>query len=166
MTTHADQCMFGLTAHAIAGSQGPAKKPTQFLSSAWYVLEELTIVCDGSHTHEQLHGGSAAGAAEYRVGLCQAISRGLRRQIRYEETGLVSGRPLGRGEVRALAAKLERTLGRLNQLFEQSASAGEESTPERASEMVLQALTETSAKNVGDGVHAVVPGPEGEANQD
>ena len=86
----ADQCMYGLVTRGVAGGpEMPAKKPTRFVSNSWYILQELGIRCDHSHTHQHLVGGRAARAAEYPDLLCEAMCRGLVNQIRYDRSGRV-----------------------------------------------------------------------------
>ena len=51
-------------------------------------------------------GGRAAAAAIYSVELCEAMCRGLRRQLEYDKTGKVASRPLSGGEVKQLLRNL------------------------------------------------------------
>ena len=107
----ADMCMYGLTTPDLVGAEMPAMKPTGFLSTAWCVLEELSLVCDGSHAHQGLVGGRAAAAAEYTPQLCRAICRGYARQRRYDSSGMVGGQGFGRGELKSLVRKLLKITG-------------------------------------------------------
>ena len=60
MLTKADLCRFGLEAKDEEGQTGPARKRTGFLTSSWTMLEELNVVCDGTHTrHSHLINGKA-----------------------------------------------------------------------------------------------------------
>ena len=63
-----------------AGTKGPVKKPTGFMTSSRCISEELDRKCDNSHQHIPLVGGRAAGAAIYPEGLCRAVSRGVLKQ--------------------------------------------------------------------------------------
>ena len=78
-----DLCMHGLKTRDHDGGEAAAKKPTGFLSTSWCILEEVAILCDGTHTHCSLMGGRAAAAAKYTPQMCGAICRGLRRQLKY-----------------------------------------------------------------------------------
>eukprot|EP00973_Karenia_brevis_P051875 7204816-Karenia_brevis.AAC.1 len=59
-------------------------KPTKFMTNAMEVAKELRRRCDGSHKHQALLSGRAAGAARYPEALCRAICRGLSRELRKE----------------------------------------------------------------------------------
>jgi hypothetical protein len=84
-TSVVDQCMYGLlTRGSTKDEKLPAKKPTRFASNSWFILQELSTRCDGSHVHQPLVGGRAAGAAEYPDGLCEAFCRGLAGQLAYD----------------------------------------------------------------------------------
>ena len=109
--TRADQCMYGLTAATDDGEILASMKPTGFLSTAWCLIDELSLTCDKQHPHQPLMGGRAAGAAVCPPPLCHAISRGLARQIEYERTGLIGGKQFGRGEIKAMIKKLDKTNG-------------------------------------------------------
>ena len=52
-------------------------KPTGFMSSSRYILDEMDKTCNGDHIHTPLVGGKAAGAAIYPQALCEAICRGV-----------------------------------------------------------------------------------------
>ncbi len=75
-----DQCRYGLRARGSDGRLMPALKPTRFLSSSPFILEELSLRCRGVHRHQQLIGGRASAAAVYPPGLCRAILRGAQAQ--------------------------------------------------------------------------------------
>lgn len=52
-----DQCMFGLTTKgATTDEKRLAKKPTKFMSSSPYMLKQLEVKCDRSHSHQILEG--------------------------------------------------------------------------------------------------------------
>ena len=53
------------------------------------MLQELLVGCDRSHEHQQLMGGRTARAAEYPHKRCEAIGRGLAKQLQYNWTGNV-----------------------------------------------------------------------------
>ena len=73
----ADQCMYGLKTWGFGKSLVSAKKKTKFMTNCESIGRELSVKCDGSHDHQPLVGGRAAGAARYPPGLCKAICRGL-----------------------------------------------------------------------------------------
>ena len=86
--TVADQCMYWLvTPNADRTEFVPAKTPTKFMSSRWYVLGELSTRCDKSHVHQPLMGGRASKAQEYTCDLCRAICRGVVKQRMYGRSG-------------------------------------------------------------------------------
>ena len=47
----------------------------------------LKRVCQGHHEHQQLLSGRAGEASRYPKGLCDAICRGLREEIKWETFG-------------------------------------------------------------------------------
>ena len=52
-SARADLCMFGLTTTK-DGTEGPAMKPTRFLTNSWCLSEALNVKCDQSHVHTDL----------------------------------------------------------------------------------------------------------------
>ena len=56
VTNH--QCMFGLRAKGADGVEGPAKKPTTWMTNAPWIADSLDQRCDGSHCHVLLNGGN------------------------------------------------------------------------------------------------------------
>ena len=80
-TTITDQCMFGLRTWGVDGTPMPAKKKTRFMSSATEILSAINRTCDGTHVHQQLLDGRAGYAAIYPPALCQAMCKGLTRQL-------------------------------------------------------------------------------------
>ena len=62
------------------GEKGLVKKPTGFMSSSRYIIQELDRKCTGDHDHVPLVGARAAGAAIYPKAFCEAICRGTARQ--------------------------------------------------------------------------------------
>ena len=80
VTNH--QCMFGLRARGTDGSEGPAKKPTTWLTNAACIAEALDVQCDGNHQHVALFGGNRTCKAQvYPEGIGEAILKGLKRQV-------------------------------------------------------------------------------------
>ena len=73
-------CCFGMTSVDEDG-EGLVKKPTRYMTNAPLVAEELEMCCTGDHRHVKLVGGRAAKAAIYPPQLCEAILRGLKRQL-------------------------------------------------------------------------------------
>ena len=66
-------------------------KPTGFMSNSWYILRELRRRCQGRDgrcsrskggNHVRCEGRVAREAAKYSVGLCRAILKGARLQLR------------------------------------------------------------------------------------
>ena len=80
--TIADQCQYGLTTWSKDGRLMPARKRTKFMTNCHEIAEELNRRCDGSHEHQQLISGRAAGAARYPDGLCIAVCKGLMKAMR------------------------------------------------------------------------------------
>ena len=73
-----DQCMFGLTVRGPNGGEPMlAKKPTRWMTNSIFMSDSLNVRCDGSHSHQHLVGGRAAGAAFYPPKLLRAILRGM-----------------------------------------------------------------------------------------
>ena len=90
------------------GERGLVKKPTGFMSSSRYVIEELDKKCSGDHAHVPLVGGRAAGAQVYPQALCEAICRGVAKQKRMDQstqTSVSTGR-MTEGEVKRFATHL------------------------------------------------------------
>ena len=89
-TVIGDMCMCGLVMPN-SGRTGffLAKMPAQLMSNLWHVLKELGTMCDKSLQHQRLMGGRACKAAEYALGFCDAVCRGLARQNSYDRTGKV-----------------------------------------------------------------------------
>lgn len=71
-----DMCQFGMRV-----GEGLNKKPTTILTNSEEIAKELNRSCQGGHVHESLMGGKACLAAEYPRALCQAMLRGLKRQL-------------------------------------------------------------------------------------
>ena len=85
-------CQFRMTSHIEqrGGEEGLVKKSTGFTSNSKFILEELDKKCPGGHEHVPLVAGRAAGAAIYPQMLCEAICRGVARQKKYDQSGLVT----------------------------------------------------------------------------
>jgi len=90
VTSIADQCQYGLMTQAERTSGvTPARKRTRFMTNSIAVAEELSKKCQGGHVHTHLMGGNRASqAARYPQGLCEAICRGLVRELRWKEEGV------------------------------------------------------------------------------
>ena len=87
--TVTDQCMFGLeTRGEQRGTKEPARKRTRFLTSSAEIARSLDRRCDGSHRHQPLVSGRATAAAQYPKGLCQAICRGLVKQLEMDRKNM------------------------------------------------------------------------------
>ena len=80
VTVKSHMCCFGMTSIDEDG-EGLVKKPTRYMTNAPLVAEELETFCTGDHRHVKLVGGRAAKAAIYPPQLCEAILRGLKRQL-------------------------------------------------------------------------------------
>ena len=80
--TQTHMCRFLMETHIDhkGGEMGLVKKPTGFMSSSRYIIQELDRKCTGDHDHVPLVGGRAAGAAIYPQALCEAICRGTAKQ--------------------------------------------------------------------------------------
>ena len=83
-------CRFGMQVRDSVGL-APVKKPTRFMSNSSLILQELDKQCLGCPRHADLQGGGrAAQAAIYPKGLCQAVCRGVRRQLKVDEADMVT----------------------------------------------------------------------------
>jgi len=80
----ADQCMYGLVSSDALG-EGPAMKPTRFITNSPKIAQSLSTRCDRGHRHVQLLGGRAKEAEQYPPGLCTAICRGLEAQLQKDK---------------------------------------------------------------------------------
>ena len=80
VTVKSHMCQFGMTSVNEEGD-GLVKKPTRYMTNAPLIAEELERFCTGDHRHVHLLGGRAAKAAIYPPQLCEAILRGLKRQL-------------------------------------------------------------------------------------
>ena len=83
---------FRMTSHIDrrGGEVGLVKKPTGFMTSSQFLLRELDKKCPGGHQHVPLVGGRAAAAQVYPDMLCEAICRGVVRQKKHDQSGLVT----------------------------------------------------------------------------
>ena len=84
-----DQCMYGLTA-TVKGDILPAERPTGFATNSADLASELSVRCNGMHSHGLSTDNSASAAAQAMGGdpypemLCRAIRRGLRKHLARE----------------------------------------------------------------------------------
>ena len=87
-----DQCMFGHTTVDDGGQAAAVRKRTGFLTNCRELHDELSVVCDKSHSHGSLLGKGRAGcAAVYYTAAPPCTRRGWL-QPSYE----VFGRPWSR----------------------------------------------------------------------
>ena len=94
----ADQCMFGLTTWGTSKAQlVMAKKPTIFMTNSRSIGQELRCKCDGSHPHQPLVDGRAKDAARSPPALCRAICRGIMKEKKQRQTGLIVVMEIGNG---------------------------------------------------------------------
>ena len=68
-----DACMFGMKAVGKDGQEGPARKPTTWMTNAPYLAKHLAGRCNGAHAHAPLLRGRAARAAVCPPELVEAI---------------------------------------------------------------------------------------------
>ena len=52
------------------------------MTNSWWIAQELSRLCDGTHRHCHLVGGRAKKAQEYTEEMCRAICRGLLKEQR------------------------------------------------------------------------------------
>ena len=71
------------------GKKGLVKKPTGFMSSSRYIIQELDRKCTGGHDHIPLVGGRVAGAAIYTQALCECICRGTAKRKRMDHRDII-----------------------------------------------------------------------------
>ena len=69
---------------------GLVKKPTGFMSSSGFILEELDKKCPGGHDHVPLVAGRAAWVAIYPKMLCEANCGGVARQKKHDQGSTVT----------------------------------------------------------------------------
>ena len=86
-----DQCCYGLRAKVDEGI-GPAREATGVMNNSPCIAMQLRKRCPNrqggsKHQHVQLSNGRAAAAQIYPPQLCQAICRGLVRQIEVDNQG-------------------------------------------------------------------------------
>ena len=96
--------MYGLTSEVskTAGSL-PAKKSTGFMTSASSIADELDCICSGDHVHQRIISGRRSRAAQvYPEQLCDAILRGLAKQLTLEESELASSRKVTQQQLSSL----------------------------------------------------------------
>ena len=105
--TRADMCAHGMTA-VKDGVRGLALKPTRFLSNSKIILDEVGLRCSGYHPHVHLHEGRAKAAAEYSDGLCQAICRGLAKQLTDVILSAVHSRAMDKRSLASMIAEAKR----------------------------------------------------------
>ena len=87
---HMCQCLMMSHIDRRGCEMGLVKKPTGFMRSSKFILEELDRRWPGRHDHVPLMAGRAAGAAIYPEKLCEAICPGVARQKKYDQGGTVS----------------------------------------------------------------------------
>ena len=88
MTAEADQCMYGLKTSGPGGREMPAQNPTRLMTNSWAIAGELDRRCDGTHKRQPLLSGRAGPAAIYPKGICEAICRGLLREMKWTDKGV------------------------------------------------------------------------------
>ena len=79
----ADQCMYGLKTYGKDKKvqDKAARKRTKFMTNSQCMAEELSKRCRGEHAHQALEGGRAKEARIYPEELCEAMVRGVIRQM-------------------------------------------------------------------------------------
>lgn len=93
MVTAADQCAYGLKTKGPYGD-APAQKPTRFMTNAPCIASEFSRGCPNrmsrgrtKHQHIPLMNGRAKAAQEHPNRLCEAICRGIVKQIDADRQG-------------------------------------------------------------------------------
>ena len=77
-----DQCQYGLKTRGAGGAGSlPARKRIKFMTMSSETANELSWKCPKDHLHQALVGERGRMAALYPEGLCEAICRGLQREI-------------------------------------------------------------------------------------
>ena len=89
-TTTTDQCMFGLRTWGTDGKPAIAKKKTRLMSNANEILTAIDRTCDDSRAHQPLLDGRAGLAAIYPPALCQAMCKGLVKQLHMKKGNVKS----------------------------------------------------------------------------
>ena len=84
--TKVDQGIYGFMARGLGGEPVAACKLTKFVTNAPEVASEFKLSCDQSHGRQELRGGLRyERAGIYPRGLCEAICRGFRRQVQFDQ---------------------------------------------------------------------------------
>lgn len=86
ITTIIDMCQYGLETSK-GSMRGPARKPTKMMTNAPMIAQELRRRCPGRHNHIPLMSGRAGPCAEYPLGLCRAVCKGLINQAKADREG-------------------------------------------------------------------------------
>ena len=89
LTAKAHMCAYGMMS-ADKDGEGPALKPTTFLTNSVCLHRALGKRCPGHERHVHLMEGRAAKAQEYPRGLCRAMVVGIVEQARLDASGMVS----------------------------------------------------------------------------
>ena len=90
------------------GQKRLVKKPTGFMSSSRYIIQELDRKCTGDHDHVPLVGGRAAGATIYPQALCEAICRGTSKQKKmdHRDNMIVNTREMNTDHIKSFTIQL------------------------------------------------------------
>ena len=91
---HGDQCQYGAEVHSGKHAGKPILKPTGFMTNAPAVARALPLTCQGTWDacsrrrggqHQSCSGRYAREAAKYPKGLCRAMLKGVRDQLKEDE---------------------------------------------------------------------------------
>ena len=103
-----DACMFGLKAIGKDGREGPARKPTRWMTNAPELVRHLARKCNGTHAeHVHLLSGRAARAAIYPPALVEAIIQGLQVQREADHRAGRAACPVGHEIEQAMKPNIE-----------------------------------------------------------
>ena len=117
-TTITDQCMFGLKTWGRDGKPAIARKKTRFMSNAKEILAAISRKCDGEHLHQPLLSGRAGPAAVYPPALCQAMCRGLVRQLHMQKGNVKSLLKLQKGDTIGEAPEQEENIPEMEKAWD------------------------------------------------
>ena len=102
----ADLCAHGMVQTDALG-EAPVKKPTKFMTNSEAIGAEVGKRCCGGHRHISLVGGRAKAAQKYPKGLCDAVVRGLEKQMRLDGEDLKENLAKEKERVKKILVKKE-----------------------------------------------------------
>ena len=137
--------MFGLRTWGPDGKPAIARK-TRFMSNARDILIAIGKKCDGSHTHQPLLSGRAGPAAVYPPALCQAMCKGLVRQLHMQRGSVKPLLQLQKGDTIGTAPEQEVDISEMEKAWDDV--SGKELDPRGVRDARAKELTYIHNKQV------------------